>query len=122
MGLHAPRGRFERRDVVLAAKTWSGEGERRRAVGCTCRNLSAGGCRLQIEDAQLLPGIDVESPLEFSIHLESVRPPIQGAARVAWVRRERGDGVKVRVVLGLEFTSLPQPERERIKAYIKLRV
>lgn len=122
MGLHTPRGKFERLDVVLAAQTWSGTGGVRRTVASTCRNLSAGGCRLQIENAELLPGIDVNSSIEFSIQLEPTGSPIQGVSKVAWVQRERGDGGKIRVVLGLEFTSLPFPERERIKAYIKNKV
>lgn len=122
MGLHTPRGKFERLDVILAAQIWSGAGEERRTAAGTCRNLSAGGCRLQIENAELLPAIDVNSKVEFSTQLEPTGPPIQGTAHVAWVRRERGEGGKIRVVLGLEFTSVSLPERERIKAYIKSRV
>lgn len=122
MGLHTPRGKFERLDVILAAQTWSGSSEGRRVVAGTCRNISAGGCRLQIENAELLPALDVNSSLEFSVQLEAAGPPIQGTAKVAWIRRERGDGGKIRVVMGVEFMTLPLPERERIKAYIKARV
>lgn len=122
MGLRAPRGKFERLDVILAAQAWRGGGEGRRIVAGTCRNLSARGCRLQIESAELLPALDVNSSLEFSVHLEPTSPPIQGTAKVAWIRRERGDGGKIRVVMGMEFVTLPLPERERIKAYIRARV
>jgi len=122
MGLHTPRGKFERLDVILAAQLRVGGVEGRRTIACTCRNLSASGCRLQIEHAELLPGMDVESPVEFSIQLKPTGLPIQGTAKVAWVRRERGDSGRIRSVLGLEFTLLPLPEREQIKAYIKSRI
>lgn len=122
MGLRTPRGKFERLDVILAAQTWVGSGEARRVIAGTCRNVSARGCRLQVEDADLLPALDVDSPVEFSFQLDSAGPPIRGAAKAAWVRRERGDGGKIRVVLGLEFTSVSLPDRERIKAYIGSRV
>ena len=122
MGLHTPRGKFERLDVILAAQTWAGGTQVRRVIAGTCRNISASGCRLQIENADLLPPLDVNSPVEFSIQLEPTGLPIQGGAQVAWIRRERGDVAKIRVVLGVEFTSVPLPDRERIKAYIKSRI
>lgn len=122
MGLHTPRGKFERLDVILAAQTWSESNEGRRVIAGTCRNISASGFRLQIENAELLPALDVNSSFEFSVQMEAASSPIQGTAKVAWIRRERGDGGKIRVVLGLEFVTLPLPERERIKAYIKSRV
>jgi c-di-GMP-binding flagellar brake protein YcgR len=122
MGLHTPRGKFERLDVILAAQAVVGGGEVRRVVAGTCRNISAGGCRLQVEDASRLPPLDVNSSLEFSVQLDPAGSPIQGIAKVAWIRRERGDSGKIRVVVGMEFVTLPLSERERIKAYIKARV
>ena len=118
MGLHSPRGKFERLDILLAGKIWVGRGESRRTVAATCRNLSGRGCKLQIEDAQILSELTVDSRLEFSIQLEPIGVPVEGTGKIAWVRQERGEEARTRLVVGLEYTSVPTIDRERIKAFI----
>ncbi len=119
MGLHAPRGKFERLDVVLASAIRMGTEQ---MIGCTCRNISARGCRLQIEDARLLPFGDMEAVVQFSIQMEPAGPPIEGSGKVVWLKKERGDMGKVRLILGVEFTAVSLPDRERVKGYIKSKV
>lgn len=122
MGLHAPRGKFERLDVILPAQIRRGGEETPRIVAATCRNLSARGCRLQVENAELLPGMDVESAVGFLLQLGPMGPPVEGAGKVAWLKRERSGSGKIRLSLGIEFTAVSLPDRERIKAHIKSKV
>lgn len=118
MGLKNPRPKFERMDAVLSAKAWPAGVPVARVAAATCRNLSARGCRLQVEDADLLRGLDVESPVHFSFRLEPGSPEIQGSGKVAWLTRQRGEGAKIQLILGIEFTGLSFSDRERIKSYI----
>ena len=118
MAAWSPRGRFERLDVVLAARIWRTDERADSPVAATCRNLSARGCRFWVEDARLIPGLDLESPVQFSIQLEPARPEITGGGRVVWLKKERGEAGKIRVILGLEYISVSFADRERIKGYI----
>lgn len=118
MGLKTPRGKFERLATLLSAKVWKTPARQDPAVAATCRNLSARGCRLWVEDAGWVPGFDVESPITFSIRLHPLKPELVGCGRVAWFSRERGEEGKIRAVFGVEFTEVSFSDRERIKAHI----
>lgn len=118
MSPFAPRGQYERRDVLLPAKIWRTMDREDPTVAATCRNISGRGCRLTVEDAKLVPGFDVESPIQFTITLDSKTPDVLGGGLVCWIKRERGIEGKTRLVLGVEFTAVPLDERERIKAFI----
>ncbi len=105
-------------DLLLSARLWRTPDHSDSTVAAVCRNLSARGCRLSVEDARLLAGVDLESQIWFSIPLDPKTEEVGGAAKVAWIRKERGEEGKVRLILGVEFVGIPLPVRERIKAYI----
>ncbi len=118
MGLKVPRGKYERLDVLLPAKVWRTLERLDPTIAASCRNLSARGCRLQIEDVRLVPGFDLDSHIEFAIQLTPDEKEIQGGGKIAWAKRERGMTGKIRLVLGVEFTAVSTRDRERIKAFI----
>ncbi len=137
MGLKIPRGRFERRDVLLSTKIWRTTEKMDSPIVATCRNISARGCRLAIEDAKMAPNFDVDLPIYFLIDLSPWKPHrphktiglsrsepqessclIEGGGHVVWLKREHGEPGKIRLGLGIEFTSVSFPDREKIKAYI----
>ncbi len=118
MGLKKPRSPYERQDVLLPAKVWRTADRADPAVAATCRNLGARGCRFAVEDARRLPALNVETPIAFSIEIAPSMPTVEGGGRVAWMKRERGEGGKVRLVVGVEFTSVAGSHQERIKAYL----
>lgn len=122
MGLKSPRGKFERLDALLSARIWRTPARTDPTVAATCRNLSARGCRLRVEDEKLVPGFDLESPIYFAIQLEPAKPQISGVGQVVWMGRERGEAGKVRAVFGVEFISVSFADRERIKAFIASQV
>lgn len=118
MGLKVPRGKYERLDVLLSAQIWRTLDRVDPTIGASCRNISARGCRLQIEDARLVPGFDLDSSLEFSIQLSAEQKEVGGSGKIAWLKKERGMAGKTRLVLGVEFTAVSTRDRERIKAFI----
>lgn len=121
MGLKAPRGKFERLDILLPARIWRTRGRQDPVVAATCRNLSARGCRLRVEDVKRVPGFDVESPIYFSIRLHPLQPELVGCGQVVWFKRERGEEGKIRSIFGIEFTDVSFSDRERIKGFILIR-
>ncbi len=135
MGMKMPRGKFERRDVLLSAKIWRTRDKMDSPVASTCRNVGARGCRLIVEDAKMAPNFDVDLPIYFLIDLSWKwnRPPkitglssapqessslVEGAGHVAWLKREHGEFGKIRLTLGVEFAAVSFEDREKIKAYI----
>lgn len=118
MGIRKPRSPYERQDVLLPAKIWRTADRADPAVAATCRNLGARGCRFAVEDTRRLPGLNVETPITFSIEIAPSMQPVDGGGRVAWMKRERGEGGKVRLILGIEFSSVAIAHQERIKAYL----
>ena len=122
MGLKSPRGKFERLDALLAARVWRTPEHADPTVAATCRNLSARGCRLRVEDEKLVPGFDLESPIYFAIQLQPNQPEVAGGGEVVWMGRERGEEGKVRAIFGVEFTAVSFADRERIKGFISSRV
>ena len=87
----SPRGQYERRDVLLPAKIWRTMDREDPTVAATCRNISSRGCRLTVEDAKLVPGFDVESPIQFAITLDPQTPDVLGGGLVAWIIASRCD-------------------------------
>jgi len=119
MGLNAPRGKYERLDVLVPAKVWRTVDKTDAPIATTCRNLSGRGCRLRIEDANLAPEFDLDSKIAFSLSLDPRKPELGGSAKIAWTKRERGNAGKVRLVLGAEFIGVSMEHREQIKAFIQ---
>ncbi len=119
MGLNAPRGKYERLNVLVPAKIWRTADKSDLAIAATCRNLSARGCRLCLEDAKLAPEFDLDSKSTFSLRLDPRKPELGGNAKIAWTKRERGNAGKVRLVLGAEFIGVSMEHREQIKVFIQ---
>ena len=136
MSLKTPRGKFERRDVLLSTVIWRTIEKADTPVASTCRNISARGCRLVIEDARLAPNFDVDLPIHFRIDLSPWKPHrpharpgasvnksedsplIEGSGEVVWVKREHGEPGAIRLNLGVQFTAVSFQDREKIKAFI----
>ena len=123
MGLKGtPRGKYERLDVLLAARIWKKADRSDSPIPATCRNLSAKGCRLTVEESRPLTGFNLESPIYFSFELPPSAMEIAGGGVVAWFKRERGGKGETRLVLGVQFTSITFTNQERIRAFIVSRI
>lgn len=118
MGLKHPRGKFERLDYLIPARIWRKPDRSDAPVGCTCRNISARGCRLRIENASLVPDLEIDHVIQFRFQLGLQPLEILGSGKVAWIKKERGDPGKICLICGIEFTTLSFQDREHIKAFI----
>lgn len=122
MGLKSPRGKYERLDVLLAARIWKKADHSDSPIPATCRNLSAKGCRLAVEEIRPVTGFNLGSPIYFSFELPPSALEVAGGGVVAWFQRERGEKGRTRLVLGVQFRSVTFTDQERIKAFISSRV
>ena len=115
-----PRGRYERLDVLLAARVWKKPDHSDPTLPATCRNISAKGCRFTLEESRPITGFDLDSPIYFSFELPPDAMEISGGGAVAWFKRERAEKGRTRLVLGVQFRSVAFSSQERIKAFISL--
>ena len=119
MGLKGtPRGRYERLDVLLAARIWKKPDHSDPTLAATCRNISARGCRFTLEESRPITGFNLDSPIYFSFELPPAAVEISGGGTVVWFKREHGEKGKTRMVLGVQFKSIGFSSQERIKAFI----
>ncbi len=133
MGLKFPRGKYERRNVLLAAKVWGTADPHEEPCVGTCRNISARGCRFMFEDEKRCPLFDIDSPIRFWIDLSPWRPhpaayvktgevpetvSVEGSGRVVWTKREHGEPGRIQLLIGVEFAVVSFADRERIKEFI----